>query len=200
MTEIVFPGDVVSERPEQIDGTFTDGGKTFAAVVSLVREGRFVPLKGHYVPLPGDYIVGFVIVEKFSGYVVEMHSPYEGTFSTREVREEFKVGDVISAKVAEVNEVNEAVLVEPRKFEGGRILEVDFVKVPRLIGKAGSMLEMIRGYTGSDLFIGKNGRVYLRGGNLVLAERAILKIDAEAHVPGLTDRMKAFLEAEAGRQ
>ncbi len=199
MTEIIVPGELVFQEPQEIEGTFIDGRATYASVIALIRDNRFVALKGHYIPVSGDYIVGLVTEEKFSGYVVDLHSPYEGTFSTRDVREEFRVGDVISAKIAEVNEVNEAVLIEPRKFSGGRILEVDFVKVPRLIGRNGSMLEMLRAYTGSDVFIGKNGRIYLRGGNTALAVLAVLKIDGEAHLSGLTDRIKEFLERESSK-
>ncbi len=198
--KIILPGEQLFGKPLDLEGTFVDGGVTYASVMGLVRDDRFVPLKGHYLPVPGDYVVGIVIVEKFSGYVVELHSPYEGSFSNRETREAFAVGDVVSAKVAEVNEVHEATLVEPRKFTGGTILEVDYVKVPRIIGKNGSMLAMIRDFTGCDLFIGKNGRIYLRGGNTALASQAILKIDEEAHKPGLTDRMREFLEEQTGRK
>ena len=197
--EIVLPGEKVLDEPRRVEGCFDDGVRTYAAVVGVMREGRIVPLKGHYIPVPGDYVVGIVKEEKFSGYVVDLHSPYEGTFSTRDVREEFHLGDVISAKIAEVNEVNEAILVEPRKFFGGQILEVSFVKVPRLIGKNGSMLAMIRDYTGTELFIGKNGRIYLRGGNTSLSALAVMKIDAEAHLSGLTDRMQRYLEEHGGK-
>ncbi len=200
MQKIISPGEQLFEKPLDLEGTFVDDGRTYASVMGLVRDDRFVPLKGHYLPVPGDYVVGIVIVEKFSGYIVELHSPYEGNFSNRETREAFAVGDVISAKVAEVNEVHAATLVEPRKFSGGTILEVDYVKVPRIIGKNGSMLAMIRDFTGCDLFIGKNGRIYLRGGNTTLASMAIMKIDAEAHTPGLTDRMREFLEAATGKK
>ncbi|MBI3587903.1 hypothetical protein HY995_04155 [Candidatus Micrarchaeota archaeon] len=196
---IVLPGEMVADRPTDMEGCFVAAGRTYVGVISLLREGKVIPLKGHYLPTPGDYVVGIVTEERFSGYNIDLHSAYEGTFSTRDVREEFKVGEVISAKILDVNEVNEATLGEPRKFSGGQLLEVDFVKVPRIIGRGGSMLEMIRSYTGTDLFIGKNGRIYMRGGNTALATLAILKIDREAHVQGLTDRLKEFLEVESKR-
>lgn len=196
-SEIILPGQLVANEPRRIPGCFVEHGKTYASVVSLLREGRLVPLKGRYLPTPGDYVVGVVVEERFSGYSVELHSPYEGNISSRETQTEFKQGDVLSAKIVEVNEVNEAVLVEPRAFYGGTVLEVDYVKVPRIIGRGGSMLEMIKQFTGTDLFVGKNGRIYLRGGNIPLASMAVLKIDAEAHTSGLTDRVKEFLEVES---
>jgi len=197
--QILLPGELVFNEPRRIPGCYIDGGKTYASVISLVREGRVVPLKGRYVPNPGDYVVGIVVEERFSGYSIDLHSPYEGNLSSRETQQSFKMGDVLSAEIVEVNEVNEAVLVQPRILYGGHLMEVDYVKVPRIIGRGGSMLELIRQYTGTDLFVGKNGRVYMRGGNLPLAALAVLKIDAEAHTSGLTDRLKHFLEQESSK-
>jgi exosome complex component RRP4 len=194
MNDIIVPGEKVSDGGAAQAGTYVDNGSTYASVISLFREGKVIPLKGQYSPQPGDYVVGIVTVERFSGYIVDMHSPYEGTISSRDCREAFSVGDVLSAQVAEVNEVHEAVLLEPRKFTGGMIYEVSYVKVPRVIGRNGSMLELIKNHTGTEIFVGKNGRIYLRGGDINLARAALDKIDSEAHQAGLTDRMSAFLQ------
>lgn len=194
MNDIIVPGEKVSDGGPAQAGTFVDSGSTYASVISLFREGKVIPLKGMYTPQAGDYVVGIVTVERFSGYVVDLHSPYEGSISSRDSREVFTVGDVLSARVAEVNEVHEAVLLEPRKFTGGMVYEVSYVKVPRVIGRNGSMLELIKNHTGTEIFVGKNGRIYLRGGDIQLAISALMKIDSEAHQQGLTDRMGAFLQ------
>jgi exosome complex component RRP4 len=144
-------------------------------------------------------VVGVVSQERFNGYEVNLHSPYAGQLSTRDTREEFKLGDVLAARVAMVDEVREAVLVEPKRLEGGIVLEIESVKVPRVIGKNGSMLQMLQQETGAELLVGKNGRCYLKGGDTSLAQRAILKISREAHTSGLTERMQAFLAEEKGR-
>lgn len=197
---IVLPGEVVAGQPMAIPGCYVSGGKTVASVISLMRDGKMIPLKGTYLPTPDDYVVGIVVEERFSGYSVELHSPYLGNLSSRETRYQFKAGNLISAKIAEVNEVNEAILMDERPLGVGSIIEVDYVKVPRIIGRNGSMLEMIRQYTGTDVFVGKNGRIFVRGGDALLAGKAILKIDVEAHVPGLTDRIQQFLEKESGKK
>lgn len=194
---VVLPGEVVAGQPLAIPGSYVSGGKTIASVISLMRDGKVIPLKGLYLPTPGDYVVGIVVEERFSGYSVELHSPYLGNISSKETRYEFKTGDLVSAQIMEVTEVNEAILVDERPLGVGTIIEVEYVKVPRIIGRNGSMLEMIRQYTGTDLFVGKNGRIFMRGGNTALASLAILKISDEAHVPGLTDRIKEFLEKES---
>jgi len=99
----------------------------------------------------------------------------------------------------EVNEVHDATLGRPRKLFGGEILEITPVKVPRVIGRGGSMLAIIRQYTRTEVSVGKNGRLYLKGGNTALATLAILKICREAHLTGLTDRVTAFLREESAK-
>ncbi len=197
MKDFIVPGTRVADTPQPMPGTFIENGATYCSTFGLFREGRVIPLKGTYVPVPGDYVIGVVKEERFSGYLVDLHSPYDGSFSTREIREEFKVGDVISAQIVDVNEVHDATLAEPRKFNGGDVLEISHVKVPRNIGRNGSMLELIKRHTGTELFVGKNGRIYLRGGNIALATLAILNIDRESHKSGLTDRISAFLASHA---
>jgi len=198
--KIVLPGDVVADKPLRLEGCFVENGKTYAAVVSILQDDRVIPLKGRYVPNYGDYVVGIVAEERFTGYAVEINSPYQGQLSNRDTREEFRVGDVILVKVMAVDEVNNAIVVEPRRLSGGEIIEVESVKVPRIIGRSGSMLATLQQYTGTDIIVGKNGRIYLKGGNTALATLAILKICREAHTSGLTDRITAFLQNEAKKR
>jgi exosome complex RNA-binding protein Rrp4 len=59
------------------------------------------------------------------------------------------------------------------------------------------MVGMIREYCKSDVIVGKNGRLYAKGGDLGLVAMAVKKICNEAHLEGLTDRTKEFLEKES---
>lgn len=199
MKDIVVPGELAYDQPRRFEGSFVDDGKTFASVVSVRYGDKIVALKGKYKPLVGDYVVGIVSEQKFAGYEVDLNSPYVGLISSRETREQFEVGEVVSSVVRSVDEVNEALLVEPRKLYGGRLIEIESVKIPRVIGRNSSMVSMLEQYTRSKIFVGKNGRIYLKDGNVPLAIMAILKISREAHLQGLTDRMKAFLEQEAAK-
>ncbi|MCR4369317.1 MAG: hypothetical protein NUV67_05425, partial [archaeon] len=47
--------------------------------------------------------------------------------------------------------------------------------------------------TGSSIIVGRNGRVWAKGGNLDLLRKAIEKIEAEAHMEHLTNRMEEFI-------
>jgi len=152
-------------------------------------------LKGPYFPKRGDYVIGVVKEEGFYGWMVDLRSPFEGKISARETREKFKIGDVISARVVETDEVGEALLGEVRRFWGGELLEVEPAKVPRVIGKNGSMVSLLKQYSKAEVFVGQNGLIYLKNGNTALVVLAVLKICREAHVSGLTDRITVFLQS-----
>jgi exosome complex component RRP4 len=87
-----------------------------------------------------------------------------------------------------------------RRLEGGHLVEVSHSKVPRVIGKGGSMIQMIQTMTDCRIFVGQNGRIWIDGElpNMLVAEGAIRMIAAEAHTNRLTERVKEFLENKAG--
>ncbi|MEW6328973.1 MAG: exosome complex protein Rrp4 [Candidatus Micrarchaeota archaeon] len=201
-TRIVVPGEVLFEAPRNISYAYVQNGKTYSSVVGLFneREGRLIPLQGAYTPLAEDVIIGVVKEVKFSGYVVEIKSPYLGFLSGKETRDEFQMGDILIARVKGADEVRNVDLTEAKRLRGGEIIEVASVKVPRVIGKKNSMLNMLRDATRSEILVGNNGRIWIKGGNSSLAARAILKIENEAHTAGLTDAIHDFLENELRNQ
>ena len=83
-----------------------------------------------------------------------------------------------------------------RKLKGGRIIDVSTHKVPRIIGKQGSMVVMIKDATKCNIVVGQNGWIWIDGEptNELLAIQTIRKIEKESHLSGLTDRIKEFLE------
>ncbi len=83
-----------------------------------------------------------------------------------------------------------------KKLTGGHIAEISHFKVPRVIGKGGSMITLIKRYTKCRMFVGQNGRIWIDGNpdDIMVAVKVIKKIEAEAQVVGLTESIKAFLE------
>jgi exosome complex component RRP4 len=65
-----------------------------------------------------------------------------------------------------------------------------------VIGKGGSMIQMIQNMTDCRIFVGQNGRIWIDGEmpNMLVAEEAIKMIAAEAHTNRLTERVKELLE------
>ena len=81
-----------------------------------------------------------------------------------------------------------------RKLIGGRILKITPSKVPRVIGKAGSMIELIKDKTKCQIIVGQNGVIWIKGEKESLASKTILMIEKESHISGLTDKITKFLE------
>jgi len=195
--KIVMPGEMISEKPDRISYAFVDKGKAYSTVVGLFHDGKLVPLEGPYEPLADDLIVGIVTEVKFSGYSVEMNTAYPAFLSSREIRERYEMGDAIFARVGMIDEVRSTELCDAKKLPAGRLVKVSSVKVPRIIGKKNSMIDMIKSSTGCDISVGRNGYVWIAGsGNATLAEKAIRRIESQAHTSGLTDRVSVFLKSE----
>jgi len=192
--KVVIPGEEISDQQSNMN-VFKAGGKSYSAIVGLLeeKEGRsyVIPLNGKYTPQEGDYVVGVITDVKFGGCIVDINCPYHTFMPTRE---EYNFGDVISATVTEVNEMKNVILSHERKLMGGTIIDISPVKVPRVIGKKSSMLNMIKDLTGSNMFVGRNGRIWLRNGDIVKAEEAVSLIERNAHTGGLTEKVKSFLE------
>ena len=196
--KVVIPGELVTEERIKLGShVFVENGKVYSDALGLVYENReiasVIPLKGKYSPHRGDLVVGIVNSEKFSGYSIDLGLVNSSYISKDLVRDRLQRGTVISAKIAEVDEMGEAKLDEVRVFYGGEILSISPVKVPRVIGKEGSMLNTLKDGTGSNLLVGRNGWIWAKGGDTDLLSKAINLIDEEAHLSNLTNKVGEFL-------
>ena len=83
-----------------------------------------------------------------------------------------------------------------RKIEGGMLVEISHTKVSRVIGKSGSMIQMLKNMTDCRMFVGQNGRIWIDGDdeNVDVAAEAIKIIEAESRSANLTDRVREFIE------
>lgn len=215
--KLVIPGEFLSDDANLADeGTYVEDGKVYSSVfgiASLKNHIKVVPLSGKYIPRPGDLIVGIINEVSFSNWIVDIRSPYEGLLhiseypkriDNKDMSRYLKVGDSIMTLVKDVDMSMKVELTlndqRLRQIKEGRIIDITPSKVPRLIGRSGSMIAMLKNETNCNIFVGQNGRVWLTGRDkdLDLAEKAIIKIDKESHIPGLTDRLIKFLKEEKG--
>lgn len=200
---IVVPGEIITtERKGLGINVYMQAGKIHSTCLGIVEEtpekASVIPLEGRYMPGFDDLVVGVVVGERMAGYSVDINSFYPAFVSKRDTRENLKIGSVISAKVVNVNEVNEADLGFVRVFYGGEVLSISPVKVPRVIGKNASMLNILKMGTASSVLVGRNGRIWAKGGNTKLLADAIDKIEREAHTEHLTEKMEKFLKLKPG--
>ncbi|MFA5108068.1 MAG: KH domain-containing protein [Candidatus Micrarchaeia archaeon] len=201
MAKIVVPGVEVAQKPLRMAYTYTDGEGTFATVISLLsEEGKLIPLEGPYEPLQDDYVIGFVAEVRFGGYDIDIASPYRAFLSSREMRTKLSLGEIVMVRINKIDEVRSMELGDVRSLKDGILHKISPVKVPRLIGKKNSMINMIAQASGCRMLVGRNGLVFISSdGNYNLAVQAISMIEALAHTQGLTDRVSHFLSEKTGK-
>jgi len=117
----------------------------------------------------------------------------------------FDIGDMVITKIIAYDRTRDPQLTvrEPGlgKITRGQIMQITPTKIPRVIGKKGSMINMIKDYTGCHIVLGQNGVILISGKtpeNEQLAMTAIRKIDEESHISGLTDRVTEMLKKIKG--
>ncbi len=221
--QIVVPGELLARGMDHFPGTgaYRDKEEIFSARLGVVyvdgRAIKIIPLSGVYMPKTGDVIIGRVIDITFSGWRLDTNSAYSAMLSLKDATSDyigrgadltqyFDLGDNMVCKIINVTsqKLVDVTMREPglKKLHGGRIFKVNTNKVPRIIGKKGSMVSMIKNATGCRIVVGQNGLVWLQGeaNNEFIAMEAIKKIEDESHTSGLTNRIKEFLEQKTGKQ
>lgn len=216
--QLVIPGDVIEAHGlKPGEGTYVEGGRLFASVLGIRSEQDgyvdVIPLAGRYIPRADDEVIGQVVDLGPSHWLVDINSPYPAPLHATESpwRVEFgetshfmAVGDSLLAKVLGVDETKrvQITMQDPglKRLTGGQIVEISHSKVPRVIGKGGSMISMIKAYTKTQAFVGQNGRIWVDGDvkDTVHAVRAIRMIEEHAQSIGLTEAVKAYLEGVYG--
>ncbi|MCX6708606.1 MAG: exosome complex RNA-binding protein Rrp4 [Candidatus Woesearchaeota archaeon] len=219
--EIVVPGETIATGISFLPGkgAYRDNDKIVAQRLGIVSiDGKvikLIPLAGKYIPKLKDRVVGMVIDVLMTGWRLEFNSPYSAVMTLKDATSEFiprgvdltqyyALGDYVVCQIVNVTsqKLIDVSMKGPglRKLRGGRIIEVNSQKVPRIIGKDGSMVSMVKQATNCDVIVGQNGWIWIDGEpeNEVVAVKAIKKIEEDAHLSGLTDKMAVWLEKETG--
>lgn len=218
--QLVIPGDLLAEGEYFAgDNTYKEKNKIFASRIGLAdctnKKVSIVALKAFYFPKVGDVIIGTIKEVGFSGWTVNIKSPYIAILRASDVlSRSFKpqndelsqvltTGDLIVAKIASYDRYHDPQLTvgEPGlgKITRGQIMNITPTKIPRVIGRKGSMITTIKNETGCQIILGKNGVILVTGKNPKhekIAIEAIYKIEEESHTSGLTDRITKFLKEE----
>ncbi|UAL07972.1 MAG: exosome complex protein Rrp4 [Candidatus Methanogranum gryphiswaldense] len=214
--EIVVPGDVLDDSG-MVSGsnTYMLDGKIYANVLGVrnifQNTVSVIPLGGRYMPTTGDTVIGIIEDIGPSNWLVNINAPYPAPLHVNEVpwKVEFgdtsrylKLGDVVMLKVLTVDESKKIQVTMKdsglRKIEGGQLVEIPHSKVSRVIGKSGSMIQMIKNLSDCRIFVGQNGRIWVDGDdeNVQVAVDAIKLIEKNAQSSNLTDKIKDFIESK----
>jgi len=215
---LITPGEVIVEGMDYLpgEGTYRDGSVIRSSLLGLTqtrdRLVKVIPLSGRYIPKRDDHVIGVVKEVRYSNWIVDIRAPYDALMMVGEAVDRFidlkkdklssffNIGEVMICKITNVDESMTPMVTARgpglRKLTDGRIIDVQPSKIPRLIGKNASMVKMIKDHTGTKMFVGQNGKVWLQGGNEALVIKVIRKIERDAHKQGLTDEILKILESE----
>jgi len=214
--QVVAPGELLADGDHQLgENAYRIGTQIFSACIGLLEvDGNrvfVVPLKGGYIPRVGDLVAGRIVDIGLSGWSVDILAPYSAMLPAsetpgprgprrRDLSETFDVGDMVLAQVLVFDRTRDPLLTIKGpglgKVATGRVVEISAAKIPRLIGRKGSMISMLKRETGCQITVGQNGVALVWGKTPdaeTLAVEAIYMVEREAHTRGLTDRIREMI-------
>ncbi len=214
---IVIPGEALAEGLDYLpgDNTYREENKIYSKVLGLVSLTGHVlkvtALSGPYILKVEDRIIAKVTDITMSGWRVDTGTAYTAMLNVKDATTRFvkkeedlseilAIGDYIVVMITKVTSQNlvDVSMKEPGtgKISGGRIIKVNSQKVPRVIGKKGSMISLIKEHTNCEITVGQNGFIWVKGmpEQEYRAELAIKMIEQKSHQEGLTDKIETFLK------
>lgn len=213
----VIPGDKI------VDGNFRPlmnviriGDSIISTRIGIAEAGRdgikVIPLSGVYIPRINDIVIGKIVDRSSLSWDVDINSCFSAHLPAQDVfgrdfsparddmNRELATGDLITARIIAFDRTRDPMItVQDRdlgKIPRGESLKISATRVPRLIGKRGSMIQTIEQATQTRVIIGQNGVVVVTGrsqGGIGLAVKAIKMVEEEAHTSNLTQRIKVLL-------
>lgn len=212
--DVVLPGDEIINSMDYLPGRncYREGNSIYSKRIGLLNvHGRVIsviPLSGVYIPKPGDMVIGKVEEIQSNGWIVDINSVDSAYLPLSGIREFvdtsktnmskiYSIGDIIYSKINVANASSLQLSMmdsRARKFRTGRIERISPAKVPRLIGKDGSMINLIKDKTNCRINVGQNGLVWFEGEKENLVSESISIIERDAIYEGLTDRIAEILE------
>ncbi len=196
MRSILLPGEKVYDGARRVYGTYVESGSTNSSAVALFDSdsNSIVPLEGSWVPRTDDTVIGIVTAGKNHVYTLDIFHFGRGLLiESKFERSAFKIGDIVEAKVRDVEGRRTVVLQYPKVLSDGVVISVKPTKIPRVIGRSNTMVNQISELSNTRIAIGNNGVIWIEGKNVELAMRAIETVEREAHMSGLTERIRKLL-------
>ncbi len=216
--KVVVPGEVIVSGEDYLpgEGTRRDGENIVASKFGLAEEAgrvvRLIQIFGAFVPRRGNVVIGRVSDITNSGWLVDIDSAVSGFLpieesprfiAKNEMDQYLAIGDVIAAKIWTIKGRGIDLTLKGKglgKLEDGFIFNVIPSRVPRIIGREGSMVNLIKEKTGCTITVGQNGWIWIKGDSIeneIKARKAVEFVAEKVHVSGLTELMENWFEQES---
>jgi len=213
--KVVIPGEVIVSGEDYLpgEGSHREGENVVASRFGLAEElGKLIkvlPIFGAFIPRRGNVVIGKVTDITFHGWLVDIDAA-SGSFlpieespkfiSKNDMEQYLAIGDVVAAKIWSIKSKGIDLILNGKglgKLEGGFIFKVIPSRVPRVIGREGSMISLIKEKTGCNITVGQNGWIWIKGDSIdaeIKARKAIEFVTEKVHVEGLTEKMGDWFE------
>lgn len=211
---VVVPGEVIVSGEDFLpsDGARREGQDIIANKFGLAEEAgrvvRVLAITGAFIPRRNNVVIGRVTNITMNGWVIDIDCassaflPLDESprfISKHEMDQFLAIGDVVIAKIWSINSRGIDLSLKSRglgKLEGGFIFRVNPARIPRVIGREGSMIMLIKDKTGCDITAGQNGWIWISGQDLdaeIKARKVIEFITEKIHLEGLTEKVEEML-------
>jgi len=125
-----------------------------------------------------------------------------GYIEDSEMESVYGIGDLIVTKIFNVKRTSVDLTMKQRenglgKIKEGLIINVNPHRVPRVIGKEGSMIKMIKDASGCMITVGQNGLIWIKGNSIdaeIYSKKAIEFIIENTTSEGLTKKVEDWLK------
>jgi exosome complex component RRP4 len=215
--QIVIPGETIVEGDSYLpgDGTEKQGKKIVSMRYGLADElnklVKVIPLSGVYQPRRGNVVIGKCNLITFNGWVIDIGTAENAFLPLTEtprfvakdrLDEVIKIGDIVVAQIFGINGRGIDLTIKSRglgKIDEGLIFKINPNKVPRVIGKEGSMIKIIKDYTNCNITVGQNGFIWIKGDKIedeLFAKKAIEFVNEKSFMDGLTEKVEKWFEEQ----
>jgi exosome complex component RRP4 len=213
----VIPGDIVAEgNLKPLVNVYRNGNSIIATRIGITESSqdgaKVIPLSGVYFPRANDIVIGKILDHSSLSWSIDInscflaHLPAQDVFgrdfspAQDDMGRQLSSGDIIVARIAIFDRTRDPILTiqdnDLGKIPTGELIKISPTRVPRLIGKRGSMIQTIEHATTTRITIGQNGIIVVSGKDkegVTLAINAIHIVEVEAHTSNLTQRIKQLL-------
>ncbi len=212
---LVTPGEAIgaSSGVRAGTGTLKQGNEIISTKLGWAKENNGVvfvdPIYSAYLPRSGDLVIGIVESVRNNLWFAEVNGPFNGLLPMSlapwkvefgAAREHMDIGDVMLARVQEVDEAHNIVItmkgVGLRKLKEGTVLDLPVNLVKLVRSDNDSILNSLKEASDCRIIVADNGRMWVDGSpeNISMVRDAIDLLKSSGHMINVTDVISQFVE------